>query len=94
MIGSFGLNFSSTYRIAKALLTYQIDNLGVDHINKRNEIISSLTLDHINKVARRLLSPERLTFVIVGKPENLILKEAVKKPSEKSDKDAQSEGNT
>lgn len=82
MIGSFALNFSSTHRIAKALLMYQLDNLGIDYINKRNEIISSLTLDHINKVAKSLLCPEKLTFVIVGKPKNLILKQNPQKLSE------------
>ncbi len=94
MIGSFALNFSSTHRIAKALLVYQMDNLGIDYINKRNEIISSLTLGHINKVAKSLLNPEKLTFVIVGKPENLILKEVTQKPSEKSSKDTKAGGNT
>ncbi len=87
MIGSFSLNFSSTNRIAKALLVYQLDNLGIDYINKRNKIISSLTLDHINKVAKSLLMPEQLTFIIVGKPENLTLDEAAQKPSEESSKD-------
>lgn len=82
MVGSFALNFSSTHRIAKALVTYQMDKLGTDYINKRNEIISSLTLEQINKVAKRLLDPEKLTFVIVGKPENLTLKEITMKPSE------------
>lgn len=95
MLGSFALNFSSTYKIAKALLAYQIDNLGIDYINKRNEIISSLTLSHINKVAKQLLNPEKLTFVIVGKPHNLILKELGQKPSETlPHKDTKSGDNT
>lgn len=92
MIGSFALNFSSTHRIAKALLVYQIDNLGIDYINKRNEIISSLTLDHINKVAKKLLDPKKLTFVIVGKPKNLALKEVAQESFEKSSKNTQPEG--
>lgn len=71
MIGSFALNFSSTIKIAKALLIYQIDNLGADYINKRNKIVSALTLDEINKVAKSLLKPEQLTFVIVGQPQGV-----------------------
>ena len=71
MIGSFALNFSSTNRIAGALLTYQIDNLGIDFINTRNSIINSLTLDQVNQAARELLKPELLTFVVVGQPEGL-----------------------
>ncbi|MCE3230362.1 MAG: peptidase domain protein [Alphaproteobacteria bacterium] len=82
MIGSFALNFSSTIKIAKALLMYQIDNLGLNYINKRNEIIAALTLDDVNKVAKSLLKPEQLTFVIVGQPQGIPSPEPVeeKKP--------------
>lgn len=71
MIGSFALNFSSTIRIAKALLIYQIDNLGVDYINKRNKIVSDLSLADVNKAAKSLLKPDQLTFIIVGEPTGL-----------------------
>lgn len=82
MIGSFSLNFSSTLKIAKALLIYRIDNLGIDFINKRNEIISALTLDDINRAAKSLLKPEQLTFVVVGEPTGLSPQESTqeKKP--------------
>lgn len=73
MIGSFALNFSSTLKIAGALLTYQIDDLGLDFINKRNEMIASLTKEQLDTIAKSLLKPEELTFVIVGKPEGLSL---------------------
>lgn len=69
MMGGFALNFSSTLKIAKALLIYQIDNLGADYINKRNSFIAAVTLDDINRVAQSFLKPEQLTFVIVGQPE-------------------------
>jgi zinc protease len=71
IMGSFALNFSSTLRIAKALLVYQIDDLGTDYINKRNEIIAALTLADINRVAKKLLNPEQLSFVICGEPKAL-----------------------
>lgn len=71
LIGSFALNFSSTIKIAKALLVYKIDNLGLDYINRRNEIISAVTLKEVNAVAKTLLNPEQLTFVIVGDPKEL-----------------------
>ncbi|MBM3468249.1 MAG: insulinase family protein [Alphaproteobacteria bacterium] len=69
MIGSFALNFSSTLRIARALLIYQIDNLGTNYINIRNNLVASLTLDHLNRVAKTLLKPDKLTFVVVGNPD-------------------------
>jgi zinc protease len=71
VIGSFAIKFSSTIDIAKALMIYQFDNLGLDYINKRNNIISTLTLADINKVAKSLLNPEQLTFVVVGDPKEL-----------------------
>lgn len=72
MIGSFALNFSSTIKIARALLVYQIDNLGIDFINRRNKLISAVTLDDLDRVAKTLLNPEQLTFVIVGQPLGLM----------------------
>lgn len=74
-IGGFGLQFSSTFRIVSALLMYQIDNLGLDFVNKRNKIIEALTLEDINRVAKNFLKPEKLTFVVVGNPDNLAEKE-------------------
>lgn len=71
IIGNFPLNFGSTLKIAKALLVYQIDDLGIDYINKRNEIISSITLDDVNRVAKKILNPEQLSFVICGDPNAL-----------------------
>lgn len=68
--GSFALNFSSTPKIAAALMTYQLDDLGIDYINQRNKILEKVTLEDINRVAKKWLSPEQLTFVIVGNPSN------------------------
>jgi zinc protease len=71
LIGNFALKLSSTLKIAKALLAYQIDDLGIDYINKRNEIIAAITLEDINRVAKRILHPDQLTFVICGEPTSL-----------------------
>jgi len=81
MIGSFALNFDSTLKIAKVLLMYQIDNLDTDYINKRNAILSALTLKDINGVAKSLLKPEELTFVVVGRPEGIDVKDSPVKES-------------
>ena len=68
MIGSFALNFSSTGKIAASLLAYQLDDLDINFINNRNKFIAAITLEQINKLAKSLLKPEELTFVIVGNP--------------------------
>ena len=71
IIGNFALKLTSTLRIARALLIYQIDDLGLNYINKRNEIISAITLEDINRVSKRILNPDELTFVICGEPKSL-----------------------
>lgn len=71
MIGNFALNFSSTGKIAASLLAYQLDDLDVDFINNRNKYIAAITLDQINKLAKSLLKPEKLTFIIVGNPSGI-----------------------
>ena len=71
MIGSFALNFNSTLKIAKALILYQVDKLGKEFINTRNDHIEALTLKDINKVAESLLEPEQLSIVIVGNEKEL-----------------------
>jgi zinc protease len=71
LIGSFPLNFSSTLKIARALLVYQIDELGIDYINKRNAILNAITLNDVNRVAKRILNADQLSFVICGEPKAL-----------------------
>ena len=90
LIGSFALNFSSSIKIANALLTYQLDNLGKNYINERNQFINDLTTADINKAAKSMLKPEQLTFIVVGEPNGLSSLDAVKeiatvsKPGEKN----------
>ena len=66
LTGSFPLRFTSNQRIANILVGMQLDNLGIDYLKKRNGYIESVSLDQVNRLARRLLKPEKLTFVIVG----------------------------
>lgn len=69
--GSFPLNLDSTSRIAGLLVAIQRHNLGIDYLEKRNSYIEAVTLKDVNRVAKKLLQPEKLTFVVVGQPENL-----------------------
>jgi zinc protease len=67
LTGSYSLSFGSTSDIVKVMLQYQAIGLSKDYIANRNDIINSLTLSDINKVAKKYLKPEELTFVILGK---------------------------
>ena len=42
-----------------------------DYPKTRNDRINAVTLDDVNRVAKRLMNPDTLTFVVVGQPENL-----------------------
>lgn len=68
LIGSFPLRFTSSDRIASILVGMQIDDLGQDYLDRRNGFIAKVTVDDIRRVARKLLHPKRLVFVIVGQP--------------------------
>ena len=49
----------------------QTAGLGIDYVNDRNALVEAVTVEDIRRVAARLLDPERLTFVVVGRPEGL-----------------------
>ena len=54
--------------IANQLLWIQIEDLGIDYVNQRNELIEAVSLDDIKRVAKRLIEADRLITTIVGKP--------------------------
>lgn len=71
LTGSYALRFSSSQRIARMMTGIQLEKLGIDYIEKRNGYIQSVTLAHTNRVAAKLLDPNNLTTVIVGKPDGV-----------------------
>jgi len=75
--GSFALRFSSTAAIAGMLVAIQRQDLGIDYINERNKFFAAVSLDDVRRIAKKLLDPEALTIVIVGKPEGV---EPTKRP--------------
>ncbi|RMD63609.1 MAG: insulinase family protein [Alphaproteobacteria bacterium] len=68
LTGSFPLRFSSSGRIAGMLVGMQLENLGIDYLDRRNAFIEAVTLDQARRVARRLYDPDRLAVVVVGHP--------------------------
>lgn len=71
LTGSFPLRLGSTVSLARMLVGMQLADLGIDYIDRRNSIIEAVTLEDVERVAQRVLSPESLTFVVVGKPEGV-----------------------
>ena len=71
LTGSFPLQFSSTQAIARILLQVRRDRLGIDFLDKRNDLINAVTQEDVKRVARRLLDSSRLLTVLVGRPEGV-----------------------
>lgn len=71
LTGSFPLRFASSGRIASMLVGMQVDDLGIDYLDRRNGYIRAVTLDDVNKEAHQLLDADALAVVVVGEPNGL-----------------------
>lgn len=69
--GSLPLELTSTDSIASIMLGLQIDRLPVDYLDQRNAEINKITADDVQNAAQRLLNPDSLTTILVGKPEGV-----------------------
>lgn len=61
-------NLSSSLSIASTLVGIQLDDLGIDYIERRGDLIDAVTLEDVRAIARDLLSGEP-TIVTVGPDE-------------------------
>ncbi len=71
--GSFALGLDSSNRIASQLVQMQLDDLGIDYIERRPGLIDAVTMADAQRVARRLLD-NGLLVMIVGRPEGVTAK--------------------
>ncbi|WP_245413702.1 M16 family metallopeptidase [Mangrovicella endophytica] len=64
--GSYVINnLDSSLSIASTLVGIQLDNLGIDYIDKRKGLIDAVTMDEVKAVAKKLLSVQP-TIITVG----------------------------
>jgi zinc protease len=68
--GSFALNLDTSSKIASQLVQMQIDNLGIDYIERRSAMIDAVTPADARRVAKRLLDSGLLVSV-VGRPKGV-----------------------
>ena len=66
--GSFALRFDTSTKIAGQLVLIQLEDLGIDYIDKRNGLIDAVTLADVQRVAKRLLDAG-LLVTVVGRPQ-------------------------
>jgi len=51
----------------------QLDELGIDYIDKRNSLVDAVTMADVKRVAKRLLDA-RMLVTVVGKPQPVTAK--------------------
>jgi zinc protease len=65
--GSFPLQQDSTASIAGLLIQMQEHGLGIDYLDRREALMNAVSMEDARRVAKRLLDPDALSFVAVGK---------------------------
>ena len=68
LTGSYPLRFDTSPKIASQLLGIQMEDLGIDYVDRRNAEIEAVTIDQIRAIAKRVLKPDGLIVTIVGHP--------------------------
>ncbi len=71
LIGSYPLRFDTNAKIASQLLGILQDDLGIDYVDKRNELIKAVTLEDVKRASARILQTNNLITTVVGQPKNL-----------------------
>jgi zinc protease len=66
LTGSFPLRLTGNDRIAQTLVGMQVDDLGLDYLDRRNDYIEAVTLEDARRVAARLYHLDDLLVVVVG----------------------------
>jgi zinc protease len=82
LTGSFPLTLDSTQHIAAVLVQLQQDKLGIDYLDRRAELIGSVDLNQARALAKKLYDPAKLSFAVVGDPQNLEPTRPARSPAE------------
>lgn len=71
IVGSMPLSLTSTGKISGILLSLQLKDRPIDHIDTFPDKINAVTAVDIQRVAKRILKFDAFTTVMIGKPENI-----------------------
>jgi len=71
LTGAYPLRFDGNGPIANIMVGMQMQDLPIDYIATRNDKVNAVTLEDIARVAKRMVRPDDLHFVVVGKPDGL-----------------------
>ncbi len=71
LTGSMPLSLTSTGAIARLVLGLQLDHLPIDYLDTVDDKINIVTKEDVLRAAQTYLQPDKLTTVIVGRPEGV-----------------------
>lgn len=71
LTGALPLGLTSTHAIAGALVGMQLDELGRDYLDRRNERLRRVTVEDVRAVIRKYYDPARLTLSLAGTPQGI-----------------------
>lgn len=66
IIGQYALNFVSPEQTTAYLLENRLLGFDINHINEHNAKIKAITIDEVNAVAKTLIQPDKLSFLVIG----------------------------
>ena len=68
LVGSYALGFDTSTKIAHQLVQIAFEDLGLDYIRRRNDLVAAVTSEDIHKVADRVLGDGSMLVAIAGRP--------------------------
>lgn len=72
LTGALPLAMTSTDKIVGVLTDIQLEHLGRDYLDRRNDLLRQVTVSDVNQAIHRWFNPEGLVISMVGKPEGLM----------------------
>ncbi len=71
IIGSYPLRFDTSTKIAAQLVQIQLDELGIDWMQRRNGLVAAVSRDDVMRTAGRLFGDGKLLVAAAGRPQGL-----------------------
>ena len=68
LTGSYALGFDTSTKIAHQLVQIAFEGLGMDYIDRRNALVSSVTQEDIRRAGARTFADGRMLVVAAGRP--------------------------
>lgn len=69
LIGSFVVGLDSNASIVNFITMMQLHHLGIDYLDKRNNLIAAVTVEQLNAMVKRLIQLDKLQVIMIGKPQ-------------------------